>query len=107
MMLDKEGNLRCKSLTSVLRVVVSVFFFLSDPATPEISPLALHAALPIPRRGAGGGGLGGVGPPAPGRLGGQLDRLAGARRGRVRRLHVHERSRVLVEGHAQLALDED
>src|SRR5256885_13548978 len=25
----------------------SVFFFLNDPATPEFSPLPLHAALPI------------------------------------------------------------
>src|SRR2546429_1617750 len=26
----------------------SVFFFFNDPAPPEISPLPLHAALPIP-----------------------------------------------------------
>src|SRR2546422_1114652 len=25
----------------------SIFFFLNDPATPEISPLSLHDALPI------------------------------------------------------------
>src|SRR2546429_2613684 len=29
------------------------FFFLNDPAPPEISPLSLHAALPICRRSRG------------------------------------------------------
>src|SRR2546425_11872357 len=29
----------------------SFFFFFNDPATPEISPLPLHAALPISRHG--------------------------------------------------------
>src|SRR5256884_8312590 len=43
------------------------FFFLNDPAPPEISPLPLHAALPIYRRGPPGGALdqrvpGGFGP---------------------------------------------
>src|SRR2546427_1352073 len=32
------------------RAVRFLRFFLNDPAPPEISPLPLHAALPIPRR---------------------------------------------------------
>src|SRR3989454_11093385 len=31
----------------VLRTFLFFFFFLNDPAPPEISPLPLHAALPI------------------------------------------------------------
>src|SRR5256885_10909017 len=34
-------------------------FFFNDPAPTEISPLPLHDALPIWRRGAGGGPAGG------------------------------------------------
>src|SRR3712207_8713734 len=32
-------------------LIVVCFFFLNDPATTEISPLPLHAALPISRTG--------------------------------------------------------
>src|SRR5256884_6023372 len=32
------------------RLYSSLFFFLNDPPTPEIYPLSLHDALPIPRR---------------------------------------------------------
>src|SRR5256886_14292174 len=37
------------------------FFFLNDPATPEISPFPLHAPLPILPWGAGSGGIYGSG----------------------------------------------
>src|SRR2546425_10864821 len=35
-------------------VHLSSFFFLNDTAPPEISPLPLHDALPLPRRARGG-----------------------------------------------------
>src|SRR5256885_5396826 len=38
----------------VIRLItLSFFFFFTDPATPEISPLPLHDALPIFRRASG------------------------------------------------------
>src|SRR5256885_8503467 len=43
--------------TQLANMAFSLFFFLNDPATTEISPLPLHDALPIcgTPRGAGGG----------------------------------------------------
>src|SRR5260370_35442184 len=37
-------------LLIIVRPPCSSFFFFKDPATPEIYPLSLHAALPICRR---------------------------------------------------------
>src|SRR2546422_8734204 len=54
------GSLRVPAFdwSSTVRVlVVLFFFFFKDPATPEISPLPLHDALPI-LRGAGQGRVG-------------------------------------------------
>src|SRR2546421_7576903 len=36
-----------RSLVLLLTALLLVFFFLNDPATPEIYPLSLHDALPI------------------------------------------------------------
>src|SRR2546427_11858390 len=38
----------------VLPIAPFFFFFFNEPAPPEISPLPLHAAFPIPRNPAGG-----------------------------------------------------
>src|SRR2546429_1789871 len=37
----------------MVSVAAVLFFFLNDTAPPEISPLSLHDALPIPHRGRG------------------------------------------------------
>src|SRR5256885_13066871 len=48
-------NKRARRMTcsSIHIEIYSAFFFLNDPATPEISPLPLHDALPIFRPHAG------------------------------------------------------
>src|SRR2546429_6652283 len=38
----------CSTLFEMLIIISSFFFFLNDPAPPEIYPLPLPAALPIP-----------------------------------------------------------
>src|SRR3989442_12748486 len=40
-------NYKITTLKSNLSLIFSFFFFLNDTATPEISPLPLHDALPI------------------------------------------------------------
>src|SRR5256714_12449463 len=35
--------------TNLLVFLIWFFFFFNDPAPPDISPLPLHAALPIPK----------------------------------------------------------
>src|SRR5256885_16561001 len=60
-------SLNKSNLVSIINVCLksSFFFFFNYPATPEISPLPLHDALPISeqaRPGAGGDGADGAGP---------------------------------------------
>src|SRR5438552_9802204 len=55
---------------SVLFVCVSVFFFFTDPATPEIYTLSLHDALPISRSARR---LAGLSPDAPSSVAVPLD----------------------------------
>src|SRR5256885_14582635 len=51
----------------------AVFFFFNDPATPEISPLPQHDALPIWMDARGGRRPGGVVPPWSGDLWGEVN----------------------------------
>src|SRR2546430_8329829 len=70
--------------------VLVLFFFLKDPAPPEISPLPLHDALPILGR---GGSRRGHGPRPRARCRRQVPRHSPPRPGHVRGRRVGRRDR--------------
>src|SRR2546429_9755890 len=76
------------------------FFFLNDPPPPEISPLPLHAALPIPRRAAHYPPVK-HDPGAEARAGRQHDQRAGAPAGAEHPLAERERVDVVVHEYGQ------